>query len=115
MTLSTGLGMATAQAASEAEIVDLSLEELMDVKVYSAAKKEQALADTAAAAFVITQEDIRRSGATSVPDALRMAPGVQVAQINAHDWAITIRGFNDRFSNKLLVMVDGRTRLSKLK
>lgn len=110
----TGLGMVTVQAAAEAEVVELSLEELMDVKVYSAAKKEQALADTAAAAFVITQEDIRRSGATSIPDALRMAPGVQVAQINAHDWAITIRGFNDRFSNKLLVLVDGRTVYSPL-
>lgn len=110
----TGLGMVTVQAAADAEVMDLSLEELMDVKVYSAAKKEQALADTAAAAFVITQEDIRRSGATSIPDALRMAPGVQVAQINAHDWAISIRGFNDRFSNKLLVLVDGRTVYSPL-
>ncbi len=112
--MSVSLGIATAQAAPETEIVDLSLEELMDVKVYSAAKKEQALADTAAAAFVISQEDIRRSGATSIPDALRMAPGVQVAQINANTWAITIRGFNDRFSNKLLVLVDGRTVYSPL-
>ncbi|MGZ4969342.1 MAG: TonB-dependent receptor plug domain-containing protein [Methylobacter sp.] len=108
------LGLATAQAAPETEVADLSLEELMDVKIYSAAKKEQAMSDTAAAAFVISQEDIRRSGATSIPDALRMAPGVQVAQINAHDWAISIRGFNDRFSNKLLVLVDGRTVYSPL-
>ncbi len=112
--VSAGLNIASAQAAPETEAADLSLEELMDVKIYSAAKKEQAMADTAAAAFVISQEDIRRSGATSVPDALRMAPGVQVAQINAHDWAITIRGFNDRFSNKLLVLVDGRTVYSPL-
>jgi len=109
----TSLGMAV-QAADEAEVVDLSLEELMNVKIYSAAKKEQSMSDTAAAAFVISQEDIRRSGATSIPEALRMAPGVQVAQINAHDWAISIRGFNDRFSNKLLVMVDGRTVYSPL-
>ncbi len=112
--LSASLGMVAAQAAPKAEVADLSLEELMDVTVYSAAKKEQALADTAAAAFVISQEDIRRSGATSIPDALRMAPGVQVAQINAHAWAISIRGFNDRFSTKLLVMVDGRTVYSPL-
>lgn len=112
--VSAGLNIASAQAAPETEAADLSLEELMDVKIYSAAKKEQAMADTAAAAFVISQEDIRRSAATSVPDALRMAPGVQVAQINAHDWAITIRGFNDRFSNKLLVLVDGRTVYSPL-
>lgn len=109
-----GLGMATAQAAPEAEVADLSLEELMDVKVYSAAKKEQALADTSAAAFVISQEDIRRSGATSIPDILRMAPGVQVAQIDANSWAITIRGFNGQFSNKLLVLIDGRTVYSPL-
>ncbi len=112
--MSASFGIATAQAAPEADLADLSLEELMDVKVYLAAKKEQPLADTAAAAFVISQEDIRRSGATSIPDALRMAPGVQVAQINAHDWAISIRGFNDRFSNKLLVLVDGRTVYSPL-
>ncbi|MGZ4954303.1 MAG: TonB-dependent receptor plug domain-containing protein [Methylobacter sp.] len=112
--ISAGFGIATAQAAPDAEVADLSLEELMDVKIYSAAKKEQAMSDTAAAAFVISQEDIRRSGATSIPDALRMAPGVQVAQINAHDWAISIRGFNDRFSNKLLVLVDGRTVYSPL-
>ncbi|MDO9107022.1 MAG: TonB-dependent receptor [Methylovulum sp.] len=112
--LSASLGMAIAQAAPEAEVADLSLEELMDIKIYSAAKKEQAMADTAAAAFVISQEDIRRSGATSIPEALRMVPGVQVAQINAHDWAIAIRGFNDRFSNKLLVMIDGRTVYSPL-
>ena len=112
--ISAGFGIAAAQAAPDAEVADLSLEELMDVKIYSASKKEQAMSDTAAAAFVISQEDIRRSGATSIPDALRMAPGVQVAQINAHDWAISIRGFNDRFSNKLLVLVDGRTVYSPL-
>jgi len=112
--MSASLGMAPAQAATDAEVADLSLEELMDVKIYSAAKKEQAMSDTAAAAFVISQEDIRRSGATSVPEVLRMAPGVEVAQINAHAWAITIRGFNDRFSNKLLVLVDGRTVYSPL-
>lgn len=112
--MSASLGIVTVQAAPEAELADLSLEQLMEVKVYSAAKKEQALADTAAAAFIISQEDIRRSGATSIPDALRMAPGVQVAQINAHTWAISIRGFNSRISNKLLVLVDGRTVYSPL-
>lgn len=104
----------TAQATEVTELAKLNLEELLDVKVYSAIKKEQSIRDTAAAAFVITQEDIRRSGATSIPDALRMAPGVQVAQINASSWAIAIRGFNDRFSNKLLVLVDGRTVYSPL-
>lgn len=112
--MTASLNMVTAQAAPDAELADLNLEELMDVKIYSAAKKEQAMADTAAAAFIISQEDIRRSGATSIPEALRMAPGVQVAQINANTWAISIRGFNDQYSNKLLVLVDGRTVYSPL-
>jgi iron complex outermembrane receptor protein len=67
------------------------------------------LEDTAAAAYVITSEDIRRSGATNLPDALRLVPGVNVAQISASEWAISIRGFNDQFSNKLQVLVDGRS------
>ncbi len=77
--------------------------------VYSAGKKMQRVNDVSAAIFVISQEDIHRSGATTVPDVLRMAPGLEVAQINANKWAITIRGFNDQFSSKLLVMIDGRT------
>lgn len=93
------------------ELRDFSLEELMqiDVVVTSAAKKAQTLFNTAAAVFVITQEDIRRSGVTNIPEALRMAPGVQVAHIDANKWAISIRGFNGRFANKLLVLIDGRS------
>jgi len=87
----------------------LSIEELMDLEVTTAAKRRQALADTAAAVFVITREDIRRSGATSVPEALRLAPGVNVARINSSRWAVSIRGNVDRFANKLLVLLDGRT------
>ena len=67
------------------------------------------LSDAAAAVFVITSEDIRRSGVTSIPEALRMAPGIQVGRIDASKWAITARGFNGRFANKLLVLMDGRT------
>jgi CheY-like chemotaxis protein len=67
------------------------------------AKKEQKLSRTAAAVFVITQEDIERSGATNIPDLLRMVPGLQVAQINGDNWAITARGFDGQYSNKLLV------------
>jgi len=67
------------------------------------------LSRTAAAVFVIGQEDIRRSGATVLPDVLRLAPGVQVAQIDANAWAITIRGFNSRYSKKVLVLIDGRS------
>ena len=91
------------------DFTDLSLEELMNIEVTSVGKKPQRLVDTAAAVFVITQEDLRRSGATSLPEALRMAPGLQVARIDANKWAVSSRGFNGRFANKLLVLMDGRT------
>src|SRR5579864_8165936 len=90
------------------DLTTMNIEDLMNVKVISASKKEQKLSRTAAAIFVITQEDIRRSGATNIPDVLRMVPGMNVAQINGSTWAISARGFNQQFSNKLLVMMDGR-------
>jgi len=80
----------------------------MNVEVTSASKKEQKLSQIPAAVLVITQEDIRRSGATNIPDVLRMVPGLDVAQVNGSTWAIGSRGFNQQFSNKLLVMIDGR-------
>ncbi len=89
--------------------LDAPLEDLLGMEVTSVAKKEQRLKETAASVFVITNEDIRRSGVTSVPEALRLAPGVQVARIDANKWAISTRGFNNQFVNMLLVMVDGRT------
>ena len=92
-----------------ADLTDKSIEDLMNIEVTSVSKKEQKFSQTAAAIFVITQEDIRRSGATNIPDLLRMVPGMDVAQINAHTWAISARGNNGRFSNDLLVLVDGRT------
>jgi iron complex outermembrane receptor protein len=91
------------------DLSKLSVEDLMNVEVTSVSKKEQKVSQTAAAIFVITQEDIRRSGANNIPDLLRMVPGVNVAQINSNVWAISIRGFDGEFSNKLLVMVDGRS------
>ncbi len=91
------------------DLTELSIEELMDVEVTSVAKKPQKLFEAAAAIFVITQEDIRHSGVTSIPEALRMAPGVQVARIDGNKWAISSRGFNDRFANKLLLLIDGRS------
>ena len=91
------------------DLANESLEDLMNIKVTSVSKQEQKVSRTAAAIFVITSEDIRRSGATNIPDLLRMVPGVDVAQINANTWAVSIRGFNTRFSDKLLVMVDGRS------
>ena len=71
-----------------------SLEDLMSIEVTSVSKKEQKLSEVAAAIFVITQEDIRRSGATNIPDLLRMVPGLDVGQINSNIWAVSARGFN---------------------
>jgi iron complex outermembrane receptor protein len=93
---------------SGVDLTTINIEDLMNVEVTSVSKKEQKLSRTAAAIFVITQEDIRRSGATNIPDVLRMVPGMNVAQINGSTWAISARGFNQQFSNKLLVMIDGR-------
>lgn len=86
-----------------------TLEELKSIEIISVSKKPEKLSEVAAAVFVITQEDIRRSGATGIPEALRLAPGVHVAQITSTDWAINIRGLNDRFANNLLVLIDGRS------
>lgn len=86
----------------------------MDVVVTSPAKRQQQLADVASAVFVISEDDIKSSGATSVPELLRMVPGLHVARINTQSWAISARGFNDRYANKLLVLIDGRTVYSPL-
>lgn len=91
------------------DLTQVSIENLMNMEVTSVSKKEQKLSRAAAAVFVITQEDIRRSGATSIPDLLRMVPGVDVAQLDANIWVISIRGFADRFSDKVLVLIDGRS------
>jgi len=98
-----------AQVPSRTDLSRMDLEDLMNVKVTSVSKREQNISRTAAAIFVINHDDIRRSGATNIPDLLRMAPGVDVEQIDANAWAISIRGFNARYSNKVLVLIDGRT------
>jgi len=102
----------TTPVRAQEKTVDLanqSLEDLMNIQVISVSRTEQKISRTAAAIFVITQEDIRRSGATNIPDLLRMVPGMDVAQIDSNVWAISARGFNQRFGNKLLVLVDGRS------
>src|SRR6266849_10616710 len=91
------------------DVTAMSMEDLMNMQVTSVSKRTQKVADAAAAIFVITQEDIRRSGATSIPEALRLAPGLEVARIDQNKWAIGSRGFNGRFNNKLLVLIDGRS------
>ena len=92
-----------------ADLTEFSLEELVNIEVTSVSKKGQPLSHSAAAIFVISQDDIRRSGVTSIPEALRMVPGLNVAKLDGNKWAITARGLNDRYANKLLVLIDGRT------
>ncbi len=100
------------------DILNLDIEQLaktpvvvpsMDIPVTSVTKETSTVGRSAAAVFVITNEMIRRSGATCIPEALRMAPGIDVAHINANTWAVSARGFNGLFANKLLVLIDGRT------
>ena len=98
-----------ANSGDSTDFTEFSLEELKDVVIVSASKKPEMVSDTAAAVYVITQEDIRRSGVTSIPEALRLAPGVHVARITATDWAINIRGLNSQFAQNLLVLIDGRS------
>lgn len=95
--------------SDDIDFTAMSFEELKNVVIVIASKKPEKLSDADAAVFVITQDDIRRSGATTIADALRLAPGVQVARVNTHSWAISVRGFNGIYSNKLLVLIDGRS------
>lgn len=91
------------------DLTDMSLEALMNIEVTSVSKKPQKQSEAAAAIFVITNDDLRRWGVTNIPEALRRVPGIEVARIDANKWAITSRGFNSRFANKLLVLIDGRS------
>lgn len=106
--------MTTAQAASDLlpsseRLKRLSVEELLALEVTSVSRTPESLVEAAAAVRVITRDEIIRSGATSIPEALRLSPNLQVAQANASQWAISARGFNNVLANKLLVMIDGRT------
>ena len=91
------------------DLTELSLDELANLRITSVSRRAEPLADAPASVFVITADDIRRSGATSLAQALRLAPNLQVARIDAGQYAITARGFNGLAANKLLVLVDGRT------
>jgi iron complex outermembrane receptor protein len=95
-------------------LADLSLEQLSNLAVTSVSGRPESLREAAASVYVITSEDIRRSAATSLPEALRLAPNLQVAQLNAAQYAISARGFNNAIGNKLLVLIDGRTVYSPL-
>ncbi|WP_457575794.1 TonB-dependent receptor plug domain-containing protein [Desulfomarina sp.] len=87
----------------------LNIEDLLRTQVTSASKRPESLTDTATAVFVITAEDIKRTGARNIPEALRMVPGIQVSQLDSNKWIISARGFGELFSNKLLVLMDGRS------
>jgi iron complex outermembrane receptor protein len=101
---------ATGQVTPAApDLFRATLEDLMKIQITSASRKEQPIVEVPAAVFVLTQDDIRRSGMRTIPELLRLVPGVQVGRINSSNWAVSIRGFNDQFANKLLVLVDGRS------
>jgi len=104
---------ARAQAAPS-DLAAISLEDLMNIEITTASHKDQRVVDTPAAVFVLTHEDIRRSGLTTLPDVLRLVPGVDVAQVNANKWAVSIRGFNAFYADKLLVLIDGRSLYNRL-
>ena len=104
----------SSRPADPEDLTSLSLEELLDVKIVSASKHSAPAFTTPAAVFVLTAEDLRRSGARSVPEALRAVPGLDVARIDNNKWAISARGFNSQYANKLLVLIDGRSIYSSL-
>src|SRR5690242_18836685 len=98
-----------AETSNQAQnpLKNLSLEQLGNIEVTTAARKPEQVWNTSAAIFVITQDDIQRSGATSIPEVLRLAPGVEVARIDSNKWSIGIRGFGSRLSRDVLVLIDG--------
>ena len=109
LALSISAPMVTVAQSLPADLTSASLEDLLNAQVTSVSKKDQALFKAPAAVFVISQDDIRRSGAVNIPDLLRMVPGLDVARIDANTWAISIRGFNTRYSDKVVVLIDGRS------
>ena len=103
------IGTSNAGAQQTQGLTDLSIQDLLNIEVTSASRKAQEVVRTAAAIYVITRDDIKRSGATTLPDVLRMAPGFSVAELSANTWSVTARGFGGVHANKLLVLIDGRS------
>src|SRR5450432_373040 len=114
MALSSMLGVTMSAQTPTPDLGDADLENLIKMKVTSVSRKEKSLSQAPGAIFVITREDIQRSGLSSIPELLRMVPGLDVARIDANKWAVTSRGFNERFADKMLVMIDGRSVLTPL-
>jgi iron complex outermembrane receptor protein len=108
--LAAGAALLASPAAAEESVdpFELSPEQLFEAEVISASRSAESVWDAPTAIYVVTASDIQRSGATSIPEALRLVPGVQVARINTSGWAISVRGFNSVLANKLLVLIDGR-------
>ncbi|PYS96086.1 MAG: hypothetical protein DMF50_06015, partial [Acidobacteria bacterium] len=96
------------------DLTTIGLEAVMNMEVTSVSKTPEKLMNASAAVYVLTSEDIRRSGATTLPDLLRLVPGVQVARVNAGTWAVGVRGFTSTLSRSLLVLIDGRSVYSPL-
>src|ERR1700692_4270799 len=111
LTWAAGAAAAATEPAPESSqgLGDLSIEELMNEPITSASKKEQRIGSAPAAVYVLTGEEILRAGHTSIPEALRMVPGLSVARIDSHTWIITARGFAGQYAGKLLVLIDGRS------
>lgn len=103
-----------AEPPAYTDLSNLSLEELLDVEVSLVSRHAQRLLDAPASVFVLTRRDIERSGLSSIPELLRLVPGMQVERINASRWAISARGFAGQFANKLLVLMDGRSAYTPL-
>jgi iron complex outermembrane receptor protein len=115
LSLSASLSAPVAWAMPAVDnLANMSLEELANIEITSVSKRSERLSGASAAVFVIRANDIRRAGASTLPEALRLAPNLQVAKVDARNYAVTARGFNSPFENKLLVLVDGRTVYSPL-
>ena len=112
--LTSAFAQAPAAAPSPQPLKKLSIEELMDLEVTSVSRRPEKLSETAASVQVITSEDIHRSGATTLPEVLRLASNLHVAQVDSSQWAISARGFNNTLANKMLVRIDGRSVYSPL-
>lgn len=107
--IAAALSCALPATAEDENLADLSIQQLMNESITSVSKKETSLNQSPAAIYVVTPDDVRRMGITSIPEALRLVPGMDVARIGASEWAISARGFNGQFADKLLVLIDGRT------
>src|SRR5262249_45052750 len=108
LVVASAIAVARAAGAST-NLTDLSIEELMNIEVTSASKPPEPRFETPPAIYVITWDGIRRSGVTSIPEALRLAPGGEVARIDSNKWAIGVRGFASRLARSVLVLIDGRS------